>query len=93
MEKALFLLSLSFIVTAIPGCDRSNPANRGNPSVLVPLKTGNSWVRESWEFDSTGAATSTFIDSMWASADTVVNGEKYFVISEQGEGPDGALLP
>ena len=93
MKKILFLLSASFIITTIPSCDKSNPVNNGNATVLVPLKAGNSWVNVSWRYDSTGAVTSTSIDSLWVSRDTVIDGEDYFVISDGIENSNGTIYP
>ena len=91
MKKILFLFSLSFIITTIPSCDKNNPVNNGSSSVLVPLKTGNSWVKVSWHYDSTGAVTSTGIDSLWVSGDTVIDGQTYSVIVDGFEDSNGTL--
>ena len=93
MKKIQVLLSLSLIVTTIPSCDKNNPVDNGSPSVLVPLKSGNSWVNVSWHYDSTGVVTSTSIDSLWVSGDSVVEGENYFVISDGIENSNGGLYP
>ena len=93
MKKILFLLSLSFLITTLPCCDKSNPVSSGSSSVLVPLKTGNSWVNWRWDYDSTGIVTTITIDSLWVAGDTVVDGQNYFILSDQNMNSNGTLYP
>ena len=83
MKNILFLLSFSVIITAIPSCDKSNPVSYDSSIGIIPLTVGNTWVMTFSYCDSNGVVTETGIDSAWVSEDTVISGQRYFLVSDQ----------
>ena len=89
------ILFLSFIISLLFGslnCNKSNPVGNNDPSSeIIPLKVGNTWVWQITNYDTSGTISSTTSDSLWVSQDTVLNGQKYFLLWEQQKNSDGTI--
>jgi hypothetical protein len=85
MKKAIvFILSLMFLFLNVL-CNKNNPITGNEPFELIPLKVGNTWIGTDTRYDSNGVVRSTAVKSIWVSADTILNGKKYFSLYYKGE--------
>ena len=74
----VFLIPLA-LLTFTCNKNNDNPVTGGPESVLIPLKTGNTWV---WQISNIDTSGITAIDSMWVSQDTIIKGQQYFLLWE-----------
>ncbi len=93
MNARLFSFIFLFFVSLISSCDESNPINENNPIEVVPLRVGNSWVNTYSKYDSNGTVTSTGVESVWVSGDTLISGTRYSIVSSQEKESNGIICP
>jgi len=94
-SRSKHIIILSFLVAilfATMNCNKSNPvANNYASGEIIPLKVGNTWVWQISNYDTSGAISSTTFDSVWVSQDTIVDGQKFFLLWEQYKQSDGTI--
>ena len=76
-------MKYSFIIVVllfICGCNKNESPTEGlnSSSGILPLKIGNKWIMNVTNYDSTGAVSSTSIDTISIISDTTINSEKWY---------------
>ncbi|OGU63925.1 MAG: hypothetical protein A2499_03580 [Stygiobacter sp. RIFOXYC12_FULL_38_8] len=82
--KKLILFTLFLILILVSCKNEDSIVNQNTLHELVPLKIGNWWAFQRINYDSTGNAVSTFIDTMKVLRDTVIQNERWFITNYYG---------
>ena len=69
----------SLICFYISGCKSPTSPTVINPSI-IPLAVGNQWVMQTSYFDTLGNLSSTSQDTIKVIGDTIIQGQKYYVM-------------
>lgn len=84
MRKVFFILALALMFA----CEKDNEQNLSDETLngvtenFIPLAIGNYWVYDTYHIDSLNIETKLdYIDSIGVSRDTVIHGEKFYILS------------
>ena len=75
--KLTFFCSLIYLY--ISGCKSPTSPTVTNPSI-IPLAVGNQWIMQTSYFDTLGNLSSTNQDTIKVIGDTIIQGQKYYVM-------------
>ena len=77
MKKAIFLTSLILLIFS---CKKDNVTKTPSVNDYFPMKIGNYWVYQEYQIDTNAIEKPlNYIDSIFISNDTIINGKTYFV--------------
>jgi hypothetical protein len=70
------LLLILLTAALLAGCGVTDPT--ADPTVIMPLKVGNTWIERVSEYDSAGILTRDYLDTMAIVSDEMIGSEHWF---------------